>query len=138
MSKTDKYLKIEGYGIVWGKPDNRDLQHEYFTKDTVLDMDDAYPIVIGGKLFGTAELTRDDIGVKVNAMLHPHIPTSQSIIKFLKEGKMFFVPEGSSHEVDETGKIVSFPISSIGVTSAPVQSPQQRKKAISKGGGDAL
>ena len=124
---------IEGYGIVFGGPDNKDLQGEYFTPETELCLDGQYPIIVGGKHVGVAELSIDDIGVKAKCTLDLSIPTAQAIIKLVEQGKMFLAPGAyADTEVDSDGNITRFPLHSISVTSAPVQAPQQRQDTIGK------
>ena len=128
MSKFDKCGRIEGYAILFGSPDQRDLQGEYFTKETELHIDDKYPIRVetdeGYQSIGsTIDIVTDDKGVFLKGELDLSIPFTQAVMELLDSDVLFLAPCGERCLTDADGKIKSFPLRGIILTATPAQPP---------------
>jgi hypothetical protein len=119
--------EIEGYLIVWGSPDNLDLQGEYFCKTTKLNIGDDIPIeaTIDGdmEIIGTVTDTLvDDKGVFIKGKVDVINPLIESILRLLGKRILFLAPGGHWFS-DDNGYIEEMDITEALITSNPAQPP---------------
>ena len=132
MTKIFKSGKVSGYAIVWGSPENPDLQGEYFTPETELNIPDESPLYIGEplpeNLIGTSKIQADGHGVYVSGQIEPHINKFGVDIPVgyyhALQGILHLASIGSKSEVSDDGWIIKFPIIGITLTVTPVHPPQ--------------
>jgi len=132
MTRILESGKVSGYAIVWGSHDNPDLQGEYFTPETELNIPDELALYIGEPLpenrIGTAKIQPDGHGVYVSGQIEPHINKFGVNIPVgyyhALQDILHLASIGSKSEVSDNGRINKFPIMGIVLTATPVQPPQ--------------
>jgi HK97 family phage prohead protease len=139
MSQTVKYLKetadsytIGGYGVVWG---GRDLQGEYFTKDTDFWMDriTSTPPVLyehgmdnaakKAVLGAVVEAKADTTGLWIEAQLEKSRDYVEAVMELVKKGVLGWSSGAVSHLVEKTksGNLTSWPIAEFSLTPDPAE-----------------
>lgn len=99
--------KLGGYLVVFGSPDATDLEGDYFTKDT--EFGDAAETAVyyhhgldkklGPRVIGKATLTRDEIGVWMEAQLNMRDRYEQAVYKMGESGKLGLSSGTAAHLV---------------------------------------
>ena len=123
--------RIEGYLLLWGDANNVDLQNQYFTSETILDLEklqttlrflDLFMLKGFAEAVFIGEVTNyryDSFGVYIEGELK----TSNALAdQLVQEGLLFFAASSdpSSVAIDSNdGRIISYPIKSIYLTTSP-------------------
>lgn len=136
IKALDDSGRVGGYLVAFGNPDDKDLQGEYFTKDTDFHMDD-YPIVgervlyhhgldstIGIRAIGKiTEAHMDDVGIWAEAQLKLADEYQRAIFEMVKRGKLGWssgaLPQSYRRASD--GHITSWAIQEGSQTPTPAQ-----------------
>lgn len=102
--------KLGGHLIVYGDEKNPDIEGDYFTKSTEFDFEngDARPVYyihgLDGALkkrkIGNATLTRDEVGVWVEAQLNMRDEYEKAIYQLATEGKVGWSSGAAAHMVE--------------------------------------
>lgn len=135
-------IKISGYLVSFGTPDEKDLYDTYFTRDTdyFLDVYSHQPIFFDHTLHDKApgmpddmprrfligRLIRaavDDLGVWVEGIIDQHSKWVTEIVKLIEAGAMHFSSGSVPHLVveEEDGRMSSWPIIEASVTASPAE-----------------
>lgn len=135
---------IGGYLVVWGTPDHRDLQGEYFTPETDLGLDwyPRRPVLYHHGLDGKAMATMigqiesmqpDDTGVWVEAQLNLHNKWAKAVWTLVKRGVLGWSSGSLPHLVGITseGQIKRWPIVEGSLTPTPAE-PRQTEAMSTK------
>lgn len=128
--------RVGGYLVAFGGPEDKDLQGEYFTKDTDFHLED-YPVVgervlyhhgldpqIGVKAIGKiTDMRMDDVGIWVEAQLKKADDYARAIFQMIKQGKLGWssgaLPQ--SYRAAPDGHILSWAILEGSTTPTPAQ-----------------
>lgn len=106
--------KVGGYLMVWGSPDQTDMERDYF--DATTNIGDANKSAvfyhhgldktIGKKSIGGADIGRDDVGVWVKAQLDLSDRYTRAIYAMAEKGKLGWSSGTASHlvEREQVGK----------------------------------
>lgn len=135
MGTTVKSLgggRIGGYLIAWGTPRTLDLQGEYFTQETELNLDwyDQRPVLYHHGLDGTLKsvavgridtLRKDEIGAWAEAQLDLRNEYIRAIQRLIDEGALAWSSGSSPHlvKVGDDGHIKRWPIIEGSLTPTP-------------------
>lgn len=126
--------RVGGYLIVWGGPEQRDLQGEYFTPETELGLDwyEQRPALYHHGLDGSLKaavigvinrLAADETGVWAEAQLDMHQRYVRTIHKLIERGVLGWSSGSLPHlvEVAEDGHIKRWPIVEGSLTPTPAE-----------------
>lgn len=124
---------VGGYLLLWGAPDERDAQEQFFTKSTELWLD-RYPVVpalfhhgldpqvdlavIGHRLKAQA----DDMGVWVQHWIDKSNKYWAWVEALLSGGRLYYSPGSASHLVrlaGKSGEILAYPVVEDTLTPVP-------------------
>ena len=124
--------RVGGYLVVYGGPENRDLQGEYFTPETELALDwyDKRPALyhhgLDGKLkhkrVGVIDTLKEDtVGVWAEAQLAMHDEYVQAVYELTKRGVLGWSSGSKPNlvQVNNDGKILVWPIDEGSLTPSP-------------------
>ena len=144
-SLDDGRVVIQGYAAVWGSPDDRDLEGEYFTKDTdfwldkwpgprpVLYEHGMHPTVKTTVLGKAIKFEADDYGLSVEAELDRHSEYVETILDLADHGVLGWSSGAVSHLVRvESGYIKSWPIAEMTLTVQPAEPRTLGAQALAK------
>jgi phage head maturation protease len=136
-SMTDEKVVVNGYGVIWGNPEDRDLENEYFTKDTDFWFDKLIPgnnqrpvlyehgehPVIGKQVFGyTSAWETDDIGLWVESELDRHNKYIDVVLALADRGALAYSSAAVGHLIEKNkGQIKSWPIAEWTLTVEPAE-----------------
>ena len=134
---------IEGYLIVFGNPEDADLEGQYFTKNTVLRLDyfDSYPMLYHHGMDNSVKLnpigrinkiTVDDVGVWVRAQIDMSDRYGTEVYQMVQT-KQFGWSSGSiDHlvKIDPNGEIKIWPLFEGSVTPTPAQPHKTTVRAL--------
>jgi capsid protein len=127
---------VGGYLVVWGSPEQRDLQGEYFTPQTELALNwyDRRPALyhhgLDDTLEGTAALVgeinslkADNIGVWAQAQLDLHQRYVQAVLELVDKGVLGWSSGSLPNlvRISDTGEIKAWPIVEGSLTPAPAE-----------------
>jgi len=147
---------VGGYLCLWGDPDNRDLQDEYFTPETELWLEayKAAPALfhhgldttVGLEVMGhRVDAKTDDTGAWVEDWLNKSSRFWQLVEPLLKAQALFYSPGSAPHLVKraDDGRLLSFPVVEDTLTPVPAQyrlhsRPVEQIKAAYKAAGIEL
>ncbi len=126
--------RVGGYLIVWGSPERRDLQGEYFTPGTELGLDwyDRRPVLyhhgLDGKLkaavIGVIDtLHEDEVGVWAEAQLDLRQRYVRIVQRLIDKGTLGWSSGSLPHlvEVSASGQIKRWPIIEGSLTPSPAE-----------------
>ncbi len=126
--------RVGGYLVVYGNKNTRDLQGEYFTKDTALGLDlfDTRPALYHHGLDGATKfikigtidkLESDDIGLWAEAQIELHNEYAKAIMKLVDKGILSWSSGSLPHLVDvaSDGRIKAWPIVEGSLTPTPAE-----------------
>lgn len=126
--------RIGGYLVVWGSPEQVDLQGEYFTPHTdfALDWYEARPVLYHHGLDGEMKaatigritsLKADDVGIWAEAQLDMHKKYVQAVQKLVDKGVLNWSSGSLAHlvEVEEDGEIKKWPLVEGSLTPTPAE-----------------
>ncbi len=126
--------RIGGYLLVWGEPQQRDLQGEYFTPETdvALDWYPQRPLLYHHGLDGALKaavigvidtLRRDEIGLWAEAQLDLHKRYVRAVQRLVDGGILSWSSGSLPHlvEVGEAGQIKRWPIVEGSLTPTPAE-----------------
>lgn len=126
--------KIGGYLVVWGSPNERDLQGEYFTPETDLGLEwyGERPVLYHHGLDGDLEtevigviktLRPDKVGLWAEAQLDMHKHYVQTVLRLVDKGVLGWSSGSVPHLtiVTKDGEIKRWPIVEGSLTPAPAQ-----------------
>lgn len=126
--------RVGGYLVIWGDPDHRDLENEYFTPETKLWLDiyDQRPVLYHHGLDGelTSEfigvidtLKADATGVWAEAQLDLRNRYVKEVLRLIAQGVLNWSSGTLPQlvEVDESGKILNWPIIEGSLTPTPAE-----------------
>jgi HK97 family phage major capsid protein len=126
--------RVGGYLVVWGSPEQRDLQGEYFTPETELGLDwyDQRPALYHHGLDGSVKaavigvidtLRADSTGVWAEAQLDTRQRYVRTIQKLVDKGALGWSSGSLPHlvEVADDGRIVRWPIVEGSLTPTPAE-----------------
>lgn len=129
--------RVGGYLVVWGSPDRRDLQGEYFTPDTELGLDwySQRPMLYHHGLDGTMKaevigvidtLCPDDTGVWAEAQLDLRKRYVETVQQLIHKGVLGWSSGSLPHlvEVAGDGQIKRWPVVEGSATPTPAE-PRQ-------------
>ena len=137
VKALDEGGRIGGYLVVWGSPQQQDLQGEYFTPETELGLDwyDRRPALyhhgqdaaLKSALVGVVDTLRaDEVGLWAEAQLERRLRYFQALLALVKRGVLGW-SSGSLpqlREVAEDGRILRWPIVEGSLTPTPAE-PRQ-------------
>jgi len=140
MTKQDtsvKFIgdgKVGGYLVVFGDVNTRDLQGEYFTKDTEFNLDwyEVRPALyhhgLDGELAAAPvgkinNLKVDKVGIWAEAQLDMHKEYVEAVNKLVKKGILHWSSGSLAHlvEVTKDGQIKKWPIVEGSLTPTPAE-----------------
>ena len=134
IGEDDNTLTVGGYLLLWGGPEERDLQGEYFTKATELWMDQytTVPTLFHHGLYDPVGLsvvghrtkaTADDVGVFVEDVIDKSNKYWTFIDALVKAGRLHYSPGSAPHLVKTAadGELLSFPVIEDTLTHSPAQ-----------------
>lgn len=125
--------RVGGYLVMWGDERQRDLQGEYFSKDTDLGLDwfPRRPVLYHHGLDSTLRHTRvgeitslepDEVGVWAEAQLDLRNRYVEAIMQLVEKGAVGWSSGTLPHLVQvETGKIAVWPIVEGSITPTPAE-----------------
>jgi len=125
--------RVGGYLVVWGNPQQRDLQGEYFTPEAELGLDwyNQRPVLYHHGLDGTMKaavignidtLKPDETGVWAEAQLDMRKTYVQTVLKLVEKGILGWSSGSLPHLVEvESGKIKRWPIVEGSLTPTPAE-----------------
>lgn len=125
--------RVGGYLVVWGSPAQRDLQGEYFTRETDLALHwyDRRPALYHHGLDGSLKaetigvidfLKEDDVGLWAEAQLDMRNRYIQAVQKLIKQGVLAWSSGSLPHLVEvDKGKIKRWPIVEGSMTPSPAE-----------------
>ena len=134
---------LEGYLIVFGNPEDADLEGQYFTKNTVLRLDyfDSYPMLYHHGMDNSVKLdpigrinkiTVDDVGVWVSAQINMSDRYGAEVYQMVQT-KQFGWSSGSiDHlvKIAPSGEIKIWPLFEGSVTPTPAQPHKTTVRAL--------
>lgn len=136
--------RVGGYLVVWGSPQARDLQGEYFTSDSELGIDwyDRRPVLYHHGLDGTMKasvigvidsLKADETGVWAEAQLNMREHYVRTVLKLVEKGILGWSSGSLPHLVDvaNDGHIKRWPIVEGSLTPTPAE-PRRTEVATIK------
>jgi len=142
--------RVGGYLIVWGTPQQRDLQGEYFTPETELGLDwfDRRPVLYHHGLDGQLKaavigvmdtITVDETGVWVEAQLDLRKRYVRAVQRLIDRGILGWSSGSLPHlvEVADDGRIKRWPVVEGSLTPAPAE-PRRTDVHTLKSAYDAL
>ena len=142
--------RVGGYLIVWGSPQRRDLQGEYFTPETELGLDwyDRRPVLYHHGLDGDLKaavigvidtLHPDEIGVWAEAQLDMRQRYVRAVHRLIERGILGWSSGSLPHlvEVMDDGAIKHWPIVEGSLTPAPAE-PRRTDARVIKSAYDLL
>jgi HK97 family phage major capsid protein len=126
--------RIGGYLVIWGDSKMRDLQGEYFTKETdfALDWYEARPVLYHHGLDGQMKaavigridsLSVDEIGIWAEAQLDMHKRYVQAVQRLVEKGILHWSSGSLGHlvEVESDGHIKRWPLVEGSLTPTPAE-----------------
>lgn len=126
--------KVGGHLIRFGGPADTDIDGEFFTADTDFGAANEVGVYyhhgldnkIGARRIGRTSLTRDDVGVWVEAQLDLRDQYEQEIYKMAEAGKLGWSSGAVSHLVrrepaGKTTRIAVWPIGEASLTPTPAE-----------------
>jgi hypothetical protein len=126
--------RVGGYLVIWGSPEQRDLQGEYFTPDTDLGLDwyDQRPVLYHHGLDGNLKaavigaidsLRADDIGLWAEAQLDMRQQYVRAVQHLIDRGILGWSSGSLPHlvEVADDGRIKRWPIVEGSLTPTPAE-----------------
>jgi HK97 family phage major capsid protein len=126
--------RVGGYLVVWGSPEQRDLQGEYFTRETELGLDwyDRRPVLYHHGLDGDLQaavigeidqLKTDETGVWAEAQLDLRKRYVRTVLRLVEKGVLGWSSGSLPHlvEVADDGHIRRWPIIEGSLTPAPAE-----------------
>jgi HK97 family phage major capsid protein len=126
--------RVGGYLVVWGSPQRRDLQGEYFTPDTELGLDwyEKRPVLYHHGLDGDLEaavigvidtVKTDDVGVWAEAQLDLRRRYVRTVQRLVEKGVLAWSSGSLPHlvEVADDGHIQRWPIVEGSLTPTPAE-----------------
>ena len=133
-SIDDDKVIIGGYACIWGSEEDRDLDSEYFTKETDFWLDKMpgdKPVLFEhgfheaakkSILGHTLKLMPDDIGLDIEAELDRHNAYIEAVLELARRGVLGWSSGAVSHLVETLeGKIKSWPIAEMTLTLQPAE-----------------
>ena len=142
--------RVGGYLVVWGSPEARDLQGEYFTPETDLGLDwyDQRPVLYHHGLDGDLKaavigvidtLEPDDTGIWAEAQLDLHKRYVRAVQRLIDRGVLSWSSGSLPHlvEVADDGHIKCWPVVEGSLTPAPAE-PRRTDVQTIKSAYDAL
>lgn len=134
-SMTEDKVVVGGYGILFGGTEDRDLEGDYFAKDTdfwidkiagakpVLYEHGMHPVVKSAVLGSTLEFKADDIGLYVEAELDRHNKYIDTVLELADKGVLGWSSGAVSHLVQRAkdGLLKSWPIAEMTLTVSPAE-----------------
>jgi len=151
LSRDDGGALVGGYLLLWGDPEHKDLQGDYFTPDTQLWLD-RYPQApalfhhglddtVGLAAIGhRVKAVPDDVGVWVEDWIDTSNRYWKLVEPLLEAERLFYSPGSAPHLVKraEDGKLLSYPPIEDTLTPIPAQHrlrPVEQIKAAYKAAG---
>jgi hypothetical protein len=151
LRDEDEGAVVGGYIALWGSPETKDLQNDYFTPDTWLGLDE-YPTVpalfhhgldekVGLSVIGRrVKSGTDDTGAWVEDWLDKSSQYWAMVKPLLDREALFYSPGSAPHLVkrEDDGKLASYPIVEDTFTVIPAQHrlrPVEQIKAAYKAAG---
>lgn len=128
--------KIGGYGVLFTSADDPDLQGDYFTKSTALELQDRTSVLtiwdhgmdktLKRKQIGRSTYKADDVGVWFETKLEEADGYEKAIYELAKRGKLGWSTGSAPHLVERTPvkkafEIKAWPIIEISLTPVPVE-----------------
>ena len=151
LSQDDEGAVVGGYLLLWGDPEHKDLQGDYFTPETQLWLENypQAPCLFHHGLDDTVGLAAighrtkavpDDIGVWVEDWIDKSNQYWKLVEPLLEAERLFYSPGSARHLVDweEDGKLLSYPPVEDTLTPIPAQHrlrPVEQIKAAYKAAG---
>lgn len=130
---TEDTVTLGGYGILFGSELDRDLEGEYFTKDTDIWLDyygSTKPVFyehgfgdFGKEILGsTAKFEQDEIGWWVESELNRHKEYVDLVMALASEGILGYSSGAVGHLAErENGQIKSWPVAEMSLTIEPAE-----------------
>ena len=125
---------IGGYAAIWGSWEDRDLENDFFTKETDFWLDrmpGPKPVLYDhGQHAGmkhtvlgrTIKLEKDDTGLSIEAELERHNEYIEKVIALVERGVLGWSSGAVSHLVKwDSGCIKSWPIAEMTLTPTPAE-----------------
>ena len=133
-SIDDDKVVVGGYGCIWGSEEDRDLDSEYFTKETDFWLDKmpgAKPVLFEhgfhaatqkSVLGHTIKLEPDEIGLDIEAELDRHNEYIEAVLELARRGVLGWSSGAVGYLVETLeGKIKSWPIAEMTLTLQPAE-----------------
>ena len=134
IKSTDKGIVLGGYMVLWGDPDNRDAQMDYFTPETEFYLDHYSkapalfqhgqdPIIGKGVLGYRDDARKDADGLWVQDWIDTSNEYFGIVRALLDAGKLYYSPGSVPHLVDRTDdrQLKAYPIVDDTFTPTPAQ-----------------
>ena len=128
-SMDENKVILGGYAVIWGSWEDRDLENEFFTKETdfwldrmpgpkpVLYHHGQHEAVKHSVLGRTIKLEKDNVGLTIEAELERHNEYIEQIIALVEEGVLGWSSGAVHHLVKrDSGYIKSWPIAEMTLT----------------------
>jgi HK97 family phage major capsid protein len=127
--------RVGGYLVVWGNPQQRDLQGEYFTKDTDFKLDwygSTRPMLYHHAMDGTIKSTTigvidaikaDEIGLWAEAQLHMRDKYVQAVSRLIQKGVLGWSSGSAPNlvEISNDGQIKTWALLEGSATPTPAE-----------------
>jgi len=134
-SMDDNRVVIGGYGILYSNTKDRDLENDYFAKDTdfwldrmpgakpVLYEHGQHDVIKKMSLGNTIEFKSDSVGLYVEAELDRHNQYIDTVLELVNKGVLGWSSGAVSHLVERSkdGLLKSWPIAEMTLTVAPAE-----------------
>lgn len=100
--------KVGGYLVTFSTADTPDITGEYFTSDTDFGEHDTTPVLyhhgmdtkLGGRVIGKGKITRDDIGMWIEAQLEMRDEYEKFIYEMAQAGKLGWSSGTAGHMIE--------------------------------------
>jgi len=148
-SIDDDKVIIGGYAAIWGSEEDRDLEGEYFTKETdfwidkipgpkpVLYEHGQHPSTKFTILGFTTKFSADDIGLSLEAELDRHNKYIETVLELAEQGKLGWSSGAVAHLVEKMGgQLKSWPIAEMTLTVIPAEPRLLNTEILNKIYGD--
>lgn len=132
FGETDEHVRVGGYLVKWGSPDETDLQGDYFTPETDMLLTKSVPVMfhhgldetVGPAILGErVKAIKDEFGAWVEHWLEKSSEYWELIAPLLEAKKLFLSPGSAAHlvEREEDGKLKMWRVVEDSYTPTPCQ-----------------
>jgi len=130
--EDEERVRIGGYLVKWGNPEETDLVGDYFTPDTDIGMEIKAPLIFQHGMDASLKTTilgerskavKDDIGIWVEHWVNKANEFWKFVDPLLKTGLLYYSPGSAPHLVqrEETGELKMFWAIEDSLTPTPCQ-----------------